>query len=111
VGVVGVTPRQGPPGTTRPGQPPWAVEAPVAEAFEDQCRLAWANVEQVLVASGLTLPHLAKVTVYLAGRAYREANSHIRAEVVGDHRPAVTIIITGTYSEKWLLEIEEVAVD
>jgi enamine deaminase RidA (YjgF/YER057c/UK114 family) len=111
VGVVGVTPRQGPPGTTRPGQPPRAVEAPVPEAFEDQCRLAWANVERVLVAVGLTFRHLAKVTVFLADRAYREANSHIRAEVLGDHRPAVTIIITGIYSEQWLLQIEAVAVD
>lgn len=81
------------------------------EAFEDQCRLAWANVEQVLVAAGLALRHLAKVTVFLADRAYREANSRIRAEVLGDHRPAVTIIITGIYSEEWLLQIEAVAVD
>jgi hypothetical protein len=30
--------------------------------------------------------------------------------VLGDHRPAVTIIITGIYSEEWLLEIEGIAV-
>ena len=63
------------------------------------------------MASVLTLRHRTKVTVYLADRAYREANSRIRAEVLGDHRPAVTIIITGIYSEEWLLEIEKVAVD
>jgi enamine deaminase RidA (YjgF/YER057c/UK114 family) len=63
------------------------------------------------VASVLTLRHRTKVTVYLADRPYREANSRIRAEVLGDHRPAVTIIITGIYSEEWLLQIEAVAVD
>jgi hypothetical protein len=30
--------------------------------------------------------------------------------VLGDHRPAITIIITGIYDESWLLEIEAVAV-
>ena len=92
------------------GQPPWSAEAPVPADFEDQCRLAWHNVEQVLVAAGLGLHHLAKVTVYLADRRDREANSRIRAEVLGDHRPAVTIIITGIYSEEWLLEIEGIAI-
>jgi hypothetical protein len=51
------------------------------------------------------------VTTYLADRRYREANSRIRHELLGDHRPALTIIICDIYSEDWLLEIEAVAVD
>lgn len=92
------------------GQPPWAVDAPVPDDFEAQCRLAWHNVEKVLTEAGLTLSNLAKVTVYLSDRRYREASSRIRAEVLGGHRPAITIIITGIYSEEWLLEIEGIAV-
>jgi 2-iminobutanoate/2-iminopropanoate deaminase len=91
------------------GQPPWAVDAAVPEDFDSQCRLAWRNVERVLNEAGLTLGDLAKVTVYLADRQYRDANSRIRAEVLGDHRPAITIIIATIYSEEWLLEIEAVA--
>jgi hypothetical protein len=34
----------------------------------------------------------------------------VREEVLGGHRPALTIIITGIYAEEWLLEIEAVAV-
>jgi len=30
--------------------------------------------------------------------------------VLGDHRPAVTVIITDIYSDEWLLEIEGIAV-
>ena len=41
----------------------------------------------------MTHRNLAKVTTYLSDRRYREANSRIRAEVLGDHRPAITIII------------------
>lgn len=92
------------------GQPPWSVDGPVPEAFDDQCRLAWRNVERVLTEAGVALGDLAKVTIYLSDRCYREANSRIRAEVLGDHRPAVTVVITDIYSEEWLLEIEGVAV-
>lgn len=92
------------------GQPPWSTQGPVPEDFDAQCRLAWRNVERVLTGAGLTLRDLAKVTIYLSDRRYRDANSRIRAEVLGDHRPAITIIITGIYSEEWLLEIEGVAV-
>jgi 2-iminobutanoate/2-iminopropanoate deaminase len=31
-------------------------------------------------------------------------------EVLGDHCPALTVIITDIYSEDWLLEIEGIAV-
>jgi len=30
--------------------------------------------------------------------------------VLGDHTPALTIIITDIYAEEWLLEIEAIAV-
>ncbi|WP_433331210.1 RidA family protein [Spirillospora sp. CA-294931] len=92
------------------GQPPWTTKGDVPEDFDGQCRLAWENVKTVLAAAGMTVANLAKVTVYLSGREYREANSRIRHEVLGDHRPALTVIITGIYDESWLLEIEGVAV-
>lgn len=92
------------------GQPPWSAGEPLPESFEDQCRLAWRNVERVLAEAGMSLRNLAKVTVYLADREDRAANSRIRAEVLGDHKPALTIIITGIYAEEWLLEIEGIAV-
>jgi len=63
----------------------------------------------VLTEAGLGLRDLVKVTVYLSDRQYRDANSRIRAEVLGDHRPAVTVIIATIYSEEWLLEIEGIA--
>lgn len=92
------------------GQPPWSVEGPVPAEFDAQCRLAWRNVERVLSEAGLTLRDLAKVTIYLADRRYREANGRVRAEVLDGHRPAITIIIADIYSEEWLLEIEGIAV-
>lgn len=90
------------------GQVPW--ESPPPPDFESQCRIVWRNVLAVLDEAGMGVRDLAKVTVYLADRRYRADNSRIRAEVLGDHTPALTIIITDIYAEEWLLEIEAVAV-
>jgi hypothetical protein len=35
----------------------------------------------------------------------------VRQEFLGAHSPALTVIITGIFDEKWLLEIEAVAAD
>jgi enamine deaminase RidA (YjgF/YER057c/UK114 family) len=92
------------------GQPPWDKEAELPKDFDSQCRLAWRNVLAVLAEAGLGVTDLAKVTVYLSDRRYREANGRIRNEFLGGHRPALTIIIADIYAEEWLLEIEAVAV-
>lgn len=43
------------------------------------------------------------------GLAYREANSEIRQRVLAGAQPALTVVITGIYDERWFLEIEAVA--
>jgi enamine deaminase RidA (YjgF/YER057c/UK114 family) len=54
--------------------------------------------------------NLVKVTTYLSDRAYRDENSAIRRELLGDNKPALTIVIAGFYDPAWLLEIEAIAV-
>ncbi|WP_369264973.1 RidA family protein [Streptomyces sp. R35] len=91
------------------GQVPEDNDGRVPDDFDDQCRLAWHNVLSVLAAADMSVRNLAKVTVFLSDRRYREANARIRHEILGDHSPALTVIITGIYDEAWLLEIEAVA--
>ncbi|MFI6503013.1 RidA family protein [Nonomuraea typhae] len=91
------------------GQVPETAGGVVPEGFAEQCRLAWRNVQAVLEGAGMGVRDLVKVTVFLSDRAYREENAKIRGEVLGDHRPALTVIITGIYDEGWLLEIEAIA--
>ena len=93
------------------GQVPGDAEGNVPVDFRSQCLLAWKNIEVQLNAASMSLAHLVKVTVYLSDRQYREENKQIRTEVLGEHEPALTIIITGIYDEKWLLEIEAVAAE
>jgi 2-iminobutanoate/2-iminopropanoate deaminase len=91
------------------GQVPETDEDGVPEDFAGQCRLAWRNVLSVLDKAGMTVRNLVKVTVFLSDRRYREENAKIRQEVLGDHHPALTIIITGIWDDAWLLEIEAIA--
>jgi 2-iminobutanoate/2-iminopropanoate deaminase len=55
------------------------------------------------------MANLVKVTTFLSSREYAIANREVRNEVLGTHSPALTVIITGIFDEKWLLEIEAVA--
>jgi len=92
------------------GQVPWGAEdGKVPESFAEQCRLTWRNVLAVLVEGGMGVEHLAKITCYLSDRAHRAEFGSIRAEFLGDHRPAMTIIICDIYAEEWLLEVEAIA--
>jgi 2-iminobutanoate/2-iminopropanoate deaminase len=91
------------------GQVPVDNDDRVPTDFKGQCRLAWANVEAQLKAAGMTLDNLVKVTTFLSDRRYRQENSEVRMEVLGERSPALTVIITGIYDEVWLLEIEAVA--
>ncbi|GIG65632.1 RidA family protein [Phytomonospora endophytica] len=93
------------------GQVPWGDEDGVVPTdFAEQCRMTWRNVLAVLAEADMGVADLAKVTIYLSDRRYRALNGEIRAEVLGEHRPALTIIITDIYAEEWLLEIEAIAV-
>jgi 2-iminobutanoate/2-iminopropanoate deaminase len=92
------------------GQVPWEdADGKVPETFVEQCRLTWQNVLAVLAEADMDVTNLAKVTCYLSDRRYRQEFIDVRAEFLGDHRPALTIIITDIYAEEWLLEIEAVA--
>src|SRR4051812_32060339 len=91
------------------GQIPVAPDGSLPDGFAAQCRQVWANLAAALAHHGMGLSDLVKVTTFLSDRAYREENSAIRQEVLGDHAPALTVIITGIYDEGWLLEVEAVA--
>jgi enamine deaminase RidA (YjgF/YER057c/UK114 family) len=91
------------------GQVPETRDGVIPRDFEAQCRQAWANVISVLDAAGLTTAHLLKVTTYLSDRRHAETNSQVRREVLGAHRPALTVVIAGIFDERWLLEIEAMA--
>jgi enamine deaminase RidA (YjgF/YER057c/UK114 family) len=91
------------------GQIPVSTTGEVPTEFGAQCRLCWRNIEAQLRAANMTLANIVKVTIFLSDRRYSAENREIRQAVLGEHRPALTAIITGIFDEAWLLEIEAVA--
>lgn len=91
------------------GQIPVDAEGVTPFGFEAQCRQAWRNLLTVLRAANLGVQHLVKVTTFLSDRKYAELNGEVRRELLGAHRPALTVIIADIFEASWLLEIEAIA--
>jgi 2-iminobutanoate/2-iminopropanoate deaminase len=91
------------------GQIPQSLDGKVPSEFDEQCRQVWRNIEAQLAAADMSLANLVKVTTYLSDRKYNLANREIRNEVLGDHSPALTVIIADIFDSEWLLEIEAIA--
>jgi 2-iminobutanoate/2-iminopropanoate deaminase len=92
------------------GQVPETTDGHTAPDPEAQCRQVWAHVLALLDDAGMTVESLVKVTTYLSDRAHAGVNSRVRSEVLGDHRPALTVVVTEIWDPRWLLEIEAIAV-
>lgn len=91
------------------GQVPADENQVVPPDYPSQYRLAWANVERQLKAAGMTFDNLVKATIFLSDRALIAQSAGLRASILGERTPAITIILCGIYDEAWLLEIEAVA--
>lgn len=91
------------------GQIPVSTTSIVPTDFPSQARLVWSNVLAQLAAANMSVTNLVKVTTFLAAREYAIPNREARQEVLGDHAPALTVIITGIFDETWLIEIEAIA--
>ncbi|MCG2672318.1 RidA family protein [Bradyrhizobium sp. GCM10023182] len=93
------------------GQVPEKSDGSVPEGFEAQCEQAWRNVMEVLTAAGLGVEHLVKVTTFLTDRNQVVTNRTVRRRMLGEHQPALTVMIAETVDSKWLLEIEAIAAE
>jgi 2-iminobutanoate/2-iminopropanoate deaminase len=91
------------------GQIPQSTGGDVPEDFPAQARLAWRNVLAQLDAASMSVKNLVKVTIFLSSRDFAAASRDLRKEFLGAHSPALTVIITGIFDERWLLEIEAIA--
>jgi len=91
------------------GQIPETKDGDTPSDFESQCRLVWANIVAQLKAAEMDVANLVKVTIFLSSREYADLSSRVRQEFLGNNCPALTVIITGIFDKKWLLEIDAIA--
>ncbi|MDX3928314.1 MAG: RidA family protein [Shinella sp.] len=91
------------------GQIPMTSNEEVPDGFEAQARQVWRNIDAQLKAAGMAKADIVKVTTYLSDRQYALANREIRNEYLGALAPALTVVVSGMFDEKWLFEVEAVA--
>lgn len=91
------------------GQIPEAADGFVPESPEEQCRLIWEHITACLHSADMDVTDLVKVTTFLSSLELSGVNTAVRQAVLGEHRPALTVIVVGIFDEKWKLEIEAIA--
>jgi 2-iminobutanoate/2-iminopropanoate deaminase len=77
--------------------------------FDDQARLAIRNLIAVAEAAGSSAEALLKVTVYIVGIANWPRFNAVYAEMLGDIRPARSIVPVPELHHGYLVEIDAIA--
>lgn len=92
------------------GQVGRAEDGSIPEDFQAQAELAWRNLIVVLGSAGMDLGDVVKLTYILTRQQDVPAFREVWDRVLGDHRPASTILIVPALGRPGLLvEIEAVA--
>ena len=79
----------------------------LGQGIDEQCEWAWKNLLGILESCGMELADVVKTTTYLVDAAHVPAFRKARDRVIGDHRPASTLVVVAALaSPDWLVEIE-----
>ena len=77
---------------------------------EEQARLVWRNIGEVLAAAGMGISDIVQLNMLLTDRADGAGARTVRDEALGDHRPASTLMfVAGLARPEWLIEIDFIA--
>ena len=75
--------------------------------FEGEIRQTYINIKAVLDDAGMNLTNIVKMTTYITDRNNLAAMREIRKEILGDHKPAHTlVIVAGLAFEEYLIEVD-----
>lgn len=92
------------------GQIPMSPDGTCPEDFRTQAWQCWNNLSATLAAAGMELTDLVRVQAYVTSTEYLGDYRAIRDEVVGDKRPASTLlVVAGLGRPEWKVEIEAIA--
>ena len=92
------------------GQVGVGVDGVIPSDTAAQAAIVWANLAAQLRAAGMGIENLVKITTIVPNHADVGAVRAGRAAVLGNHRPASTLIIGGLADPAWKVEVEGIAV-
>lgn len=92
------------------GQVAVALDGKIPEGIEAQTRLVWQNIKHLLGAANMSVGDIVKVTSYLTSTDHLPGFNAARARILGEHKPASTLlIVSGLAQPQFLVEIEVIA--
>jgi|SRR5579863_2685004 len=93
------------------GQLPVSLEGKALsdQSFEEQARLAIANMLSIVNAAGSGPDRLLKVTAFIVGNENWPLFNAVYAELLGPHRPARSVVPVPALHHGCLIEIEAIA--
>ena len=92
------------------GQTGVAEDGRIGTGIEEQARLVWRNIGEVLAGAGMEISDIVQLSMYLLHREDYPTARTVREEFLGDHRPASTLVyVAGLANPDWLIEIDFVA--
>ncbi|HZB90717.1 MAG TPA: RidA family protein [Stellaceae bacterium] len=78
--------------------------------FEGQANRCWENIKAILAAAGMSVHDLVKCTHFLTRAEDVPAYGRIRAQHLGDARPASTLLVISALARPGMLvEVEAIA--
>ena len=77
--------------------------------FESQARRVIENVIAIVEAAGSSRERILRATVYIADVAHWPAFNKVYAEMLGDHRPARTVVPVPHLHYGYLVEMDAIA--
>lgn len=92
------------------GQVGAAIDGTIPVDALAQARLAWASLIAQLEAAGMGLDNIVKLVTIVPHTADIPATRAARSEVLGDRKPASTLIVGGLANPAWKVETKAVAV-
>jgi 2-iminobutanoate/2-iminopropanoate deaminase len=92
------------------GQVGLRMDGTMPDDIVEQTLLAWQNLEAQLKAAGMTLDNLVKITTIVPNHGDVAGAREGRSKVLGDRKPASTLIVGGLANPAWKIEIEAIAV-
>ena len=79
------------------------------EGVQAQTRNALATIASALEKAGSSLQNLVRVRYYVTERAYADELFMVTGKVLGDIRPAATLLVCDLLNDEMLVEIEATA--
>jgi 2-iminobutanoate/2-iminopropanoate deaminase len=91
------------------GQIGQRIDGTIPDDIVEQRLLAWQNLAAQIKAAGMTLDNLVKVTTILPNQQDVATARGARSKVLGNRKPASTLIVADLANPAWKIEIEGVA--